>query len=173
MIYTSPTVRLVLKPFVSRLVRLVRIEHAKRNMPFYGSYQFVYIGQPSLLSSGACSEHHGHINNSLDMKSDRWYYADTFSVRPSVRPSILPTIGKGCSYSGTTFKIGDSELSSQFCCFCLKCISVLLVKMDTNQYGSPSPPRSKAGFQRATHSSSFTAVWLKRQSKCATVLASL
>ena len=47
MICTSPTVRLVNYCFTTRTSRTNRTGRAKRNMPLYGSYQFVYIGQPS------------------------------------------------------------------------------------------------------------------------------
>ena len=49
MICTSPTVRLVSHCFTTRTSRTNRTSRAKRNMPLYGSYQFVYIGQPSLF----------------------------------------------------------------------------------------------------------------------------
>ena len=47
MIYTSPTARLVNHCFTTSMTRTNRTGHAKRNMPLYGWYQFVYIGQPS------------------------------------------------------------------------------------------------------------------------------
>ena len=47
MICTSPTVRLVNHCFTTHTSRTNRKDRAKRNMPLYGSYQFVYIGQPS------------------------------------------------------------------------------------------------------------------------------
>ena len=146
MICSSQTERLVNHCFTTSTTRTNLTDRAKRNMPLYGSYQFVYIGQPSLLSSGACSEHHGHIENPLDMKSD----SIMLTSFPSVRPSILPTIRKGCT---NAFRHNFERSVTPNCCFCLKGVSVLLVKMDTNQYGSPSRPRSKTGFQRATHSS--------------------
>ena len=49
MICTSPTVRLVNHCFTTRTSRTNRTSRAKRKMPLYGSYQFVYIGQPSLF----------------------------------------------------------------------------------------------------------------------------
>ena len=47
MICTPTTVRLVDHCFTTRTSRTKRTGRAKRNMPLYGSYQFVYIGQPS------------------------------------------------------------------------------------------------------------------------------
>ena len=47
MICTPTTVRLVDHCFTTRTSRTNRTGRAKRNMPLYGSYQFVYIGQPS------------------------------------------------------------------------------------------------------------------------------
>ena len=46
MICSSQTVRLVSHCFTTRTSRTSRTSRAKRNMPLYGSYQFVYIGQP-------------------------------------------------------------------------------------------------------------------------------
>ena len=69
-ICSSQTERLVNHCFTTSTTRTNLTGRAKRNVPLYGSYQFVYIGQPLLLSSGACSEHHGHMENPLDMKSD-------------------------------------------------------------------------------------------------------
>ena len=47
MIYTSPTVRLLNHCFTTSTTCTNRTGRAKRNMPLYGSYQFMYIGQPS------------------------------------------------------------------------------------------------------------------------------
>ena len=47
MISTLPSVRLVNHSFTASMTRANQTGHAKRNMPLYGSYQFVYIGQPS------------------------------------------------------------------------------------------------------------------------------
>ena len=48
--WSSPTVRLVNHCFTTRTSRTNRTGRAKRNMPLYGSYQFVYIGQPLKVS---------------------------------------------------------------------------------------------------------------------------
>ena len=47
MIYTSQTVQLVNHCFTTSTPRTNRTGRAKRNMPLYWSYQFVYIGPPS------------------------------------------------------------------------------------------------------------------------------
>ena len=48
MIYTLPTVRLVNHCFTTSTTRVNQTGRTKRNMALYGSYQFVYIGQPSM-----------------------------------------------------------------------------------------------------------------------------
>ena len=48
MICSSQTVRLVNHCLTTRTSRTNRTSSAKRNMPLYGSYQFVYIAQPSI-----------------------------------------------------------------------------------------------------------------------------
>ena len=54
MICSSQTVRLVNHCLTTRTSRTNRTSRAKRNMPLYGSYQFVYIGQPSFCLNSLC-----------------------------------------------------------------------------------------------------------------------
>ena len=51
MICSSPTVRLISHCFTTSTTRTNWTGSAKRNMPLYRSYQFVYIGQPSISST--------------------------------------------------------------------------------------------------------------------------
>ena len=51
MIYISPAVRLVNHCFTACTSRTIRTGRAKKKMPLYGSYQFVYIGHPSQVTA--------------------------------------------------------------------------------------------------------------------------